>query len=124
MKRPITTKGVQRLDRHISNSSWQSILASSVKAFTPKRHACYQCAADAREQWIAVFGRNRADLGPGHATELAAREAAHYAPLRPLDQPPAAPRRPSRAAPSVPRPEAERRGPSIHHRRPAPGIGR
>src|SRR5215210_6253310 len=32
--------------------------------------------AEARAQWIAVFGRDRADLGPGHAAELAAREAA------------------------------------------------
>ena len=31
--------------------------------------------AEAREQWIAVFGRDRADLGPGHAAELAARSA-------------------------------------------------
>jgi hypothetical protein len=42
--------------------------------------------AGAREQWIAVFGRDRADLGPGHAAELATREVARYAPLRPLDQ--------------------------------------
>jgi hypothetical protein len=42
--------------------------------------------AEAREQWIAVFGRERADLGPGHAAELAAAEAAHYAAPRPLEQ--------------------------------------
>jgi hypothetical protein len=42
--------------------------------------------ADARDQWIAVFGRDRADLGPGHAAELAATEAARYAETRPLDQ--------------------------------------
>jgi ATP-dependent exoDNAse (exonuclease V) alpha subunit len=80
--------------------------------------------ADARAQWIAVFGRDRADLGPGHATELAAREAARYAQLRPHDQPPATPPRQSRAAPSVPRPEGERLGPSINRRGAAPGIGR
>ena len=33
-----------------------------------------------------MFGRDRADLGPGHAAELAAREAAHYAAPRPLEQ--------------------------------------
>ncbi|WP_100501689.1 MobF family relaxase [Geodermatophilus chilensis] len=38
--------------------------------------------AEAREQWIAVFGRDRADLGPSHATELAAAEVARYAPPR------------------------------------------
>ena len=80
--------------------------------------------AEAREQWIAVFGRDRADLGPGHAAELAAREAARYAPLRPLDQPSATPPRPAPAGASVPRPEAERQGPSINRRGATPGIGR
>jgi hypothetical protein len=42
--------------------------------------------SDAREQWIAVFARNGADLGPGHAAELAAAEAARYVRSRPLDQ--------------------------------------
>jgi exodeoxyribonuclease V alpha subunit len=42
--------------------------------------------ADAREQWIAVFGRNQSDLGPAHAAELAAREAARYAPPRSLEE--------------------------------------
>ena len=41
---------------------------------------------EAREQWIAVFARDRADLGPAHAAELAAREAARYAEPRPLEQ--------------------------------------
>jgi hypothetical protein len=41
--------------------------------------------AEAREQWIAVFSRDRADLGPSHAAELAAAEAARYAQPRPLD---------------------------------------
>src|SRR3712207_3824711 len=41
---------------------------------------------EAREQWIAVFGRDRADLGPAHAAELAAAEAARYAIPRPLGQ--------------------------------------
>jgi exodeoxyribonuclease V alpha subunit len=40
----------------------------------------------AREQWIAVFGRDRADIGPAHAAALAAAEAARYAPSRPLEQ--------------------------------------
>ena len=42
--------------------------------------------AEAREQWLAVFARDRADLGPAHATRLAAAEAARYAPQRPLEQ--------------------------------------
>jgi hypothetical protein len=40
--------------------------------------------AGARQQWTAVFGRDRADLGPGHAAQLAAAEAARYAQPRPL----------------------------------------
>jgi hypothetical protein len=42
--------------------------------------------ADAREQWIAVFSCDRTDLGPGHAAQLAAAEAARYAAPRPLGQ--------------------------------------
>ena len=42
--------------------------------------------AEAREQWTAVFARDRADLGPARAREFAAAEAARYAPPRPLDQ--------------------------------------
>ena len=42
--------------------------------------------AEAREQWLAVFARDRADLGPAHAARLAAAEAARYAQPRPLEQ--------------------------------------
>jgi exodeoxyribonuclease V alpha subunit len=42
--------------------------------------------AEARGQWIAVFGRDRADLGPGHAAAQAAAEAARYALPRSLEQ--------------------------------------
>ena len=67
----------------------------------------------AREQWIAAFSRDRADLGPRHAAALAAREADRYAPIR-------------RAAPgsSVRRPDPERRAPAMVRRGAAPGIGR
>jgi exodeoxyribonuclease V alpha subunit len=40
---------------------------------------------EAREHWIAAFSRDRADLGPAHAAQLAAAEAARYALPRPLD---------------------------------------
>ena len=79
--------------------------------------------ADAREQWIAVFGRDRADLGPGHAAELAAREADRYARGRPLDQPRRLPRgRP----PSTERPPTRSRTTGAVDQPPerAPGIGR
>jgi hypothetical protein len=42
--------------------------------------------AQAREQWLAVFARDRADLGPAHAARLAAAEAARYAQQRQLEQ--------------------------------------
>jgi exodeoxyribonuclease V alpha subunit len=40
---------------------------------------------EARERWLAVFARDRADLGPAHAAQQAAAEAARYAPVRLLD---------------------------------------
>ncbi len=49
-------------------------------------HLIAEDPAEAREQWITMFGRNRADLGPGHAAQRAAAEAAHYAAPRPLEQ--------------------------------------
>ncbi|WP_336031980.1 MobF family relaxase [Geodermatophilus sp. FMUSA9-8] len=42
--------------------------------------------AEAREQWLAVFARDRTDLGPAHAARLAAAEAARYATSRPPEQ--------------------------------------
>jgi hypothetical protein len=48
-------------------------------------HPIAESVDDAREQWVAVFSRDRADLGPAHAAELAAREAERYARLRPLE---------------------------------------
>jgi hypothetical protein len=49
-------------------------------------HLVAETVDDARQQWIAVFGRDRADLGPAHAADLAAREAERYALQRPLDE--------------------------------------
>jgi hypothetical protein len=40
---------------------------------------------EARKQWITVFDRDRADLGPAHSAELAATDAARYVPPRSLD---------------------------------------
>jgi integrase len=54
-----------------------------------ERNTAHLGAADAeqaREQWLAAFARDRADLGPTHAADLAAAEAARYAPPRPLEQ--------------------------------------
>ncbi|SET72079.1 AAA domain-containing protein [Geodermatophilus poikilotrophus] len=80
--------------------------------------------AKARAQWIAVFGRDRADLGPGHAAELAAREAARDRQDRSRDRTAAAAPRPVAPVLSVPRPEAERRGPTLARGGATPGIGR
>jgi hypothetical protein len=41
---------------------------------------------EARGQWIAVFARDRADLGPAHAARRAAADLARHAPGRPLEQ--------------------------------------
>ena len=46
---------------------------------TKTAHLIAANLTESRDQWIAVFARDRADLGPAHAAELAAREAARYA---------------------------------------------
>ena len=55
-------------------------------------HLVADSTDDARSQWIAVFGRDRADLGPTHAARLAADAIDRYgptAPRRPALRPPA-----------------------------------
>jgi len=47
-------------------------------------HLVADTPQQARDQWIEVFSRDRADLGPAHTARLAAQEAAPYAPHRPL----------------------------------------
>lgn len=42
---------------------------------------------DARAQWIEVFGRNRADLGPRHARTLATEAIDRYGPAAPRRRP-------------------------------------
>ncbi len=51
---------------------------------TNTAHLIATTDAEAREQWTFAFGRDRADLGPAHTRDSAAREAARYAPPRPL----------------------------------------
>ncbi len=68
-----------------------SSAASAYVAMTRGRerntaHLVADDVEDAREQWVAVFARDRADLGPAHAATLAAAEADQYARLRPLKQ--------------------------------------
>jgi hypothetical protein len=47
-------------------------------------HVVADTTQQARNQWIEVFNRDRADLGPAHAARLASQEAAQYATHRPL----------------------------------------
>ena len=50
-------------------------------------HLVAESVDDARSQWVDVFNRDRADLGPGHAAERAADDIDRYGPNA---QPPAA----------------------------------
>ena len=50
---------------------------------TNTAHLVAEDLDDARQQWTAVFSRDRADLGPAHAAGLAAEEAAKYEPYIP-----------------------------------------
>jgi conjugative relaxase-like TrwC/TraI family protein len=43
-------------------------------------HLVADSPEEARRQWIGVFGRDRADLGPAHAAHLAAEDIATYGP--------------------------------------------
>ncbi|MDP3950572.1 MobF family relaxase [Microbacterium sp.] len=52
-------------------------------------HLVAETTDDARAQWIDVFSRDRADLGPGHAAQTAAHDIDRYGPQA---QPPARPR--------------------------------
>ncbi|WP_344047081.1 MobF family relaxase [Nocardioides panacihumi] len=60
--------------------------------------------AEARQQWIDVFTRDRADLGPAHARGLAIDAIDRYGPNPPRRQRPAAFNDPRRPAPGVSQP--------------------
>ena len=72
-------------------------------------HLVAESISDARTQWVDVFNRDRADLGPGHAAERAADDIDRYGPSAP---PPGAglqaamlrdgPRRPPQPIPTSP----------------------
>jgi len=46
---------------------------------------------DAKKEWIDVFSRDRADLGPGHARTLAVEAIDRYGPNQPRRRPPTSP---------------------------------
>jgi hypothetical protein len=64
-------------------------------------HLVADSLEEARRQWVEVFGRDRADLGPAHAARLAAEAVERYGPDAPRARP-ASPARPARPAPYVP----------------------
>ena len=47
-------------------------------------HLVAESVEDARRQWIDVFGRDRADLGPAHAAQRAAEDIERYGPKVPV----------------------------------------
>ena len=46
-------------------------------------HLVAESVEDARNQWVAAFARDRADLGPAHARGAAAEAIDHYGPNAP-----------------------------------------
>jgi len=70
-------------------------------------HLVAESVEDARTQWIDVFGRDRADLGPAHAREAAAEAVDRYGPN--------APKRPA-----VRRPVVRRHDDDFGYRPPSP----
>ena len=83
--------------------------ASAYVAMTRGRHhniahLVAESVDDARSQWVDVFSRDRADLGPRHAAERAADDIDRYGPNAPPPSPTAtagrgAARRPTSAHP-------------------------
>lgn len=79
-------------------------------------HLVAETTDDARRQWVDVFGRDRADLGPTHAARRAAEDIDRYGP--------AAPKQPAIRPPDLSRRrEADFRHPWARPV-PGPGIGR
>ncbi len=85
-------------------------------------HLVAESVEDARRQWVEVFARDRADLGPAHAARIAADDIERYGPQAPQRRAPSGtsalqaaaldasrPRRPREPIPG-PRPPAPDRG--------------
>jgi len=76
-------------------------------------HLVAESVDDARRQWVEVFGRDRADLGPSHAAGIAAEAIDRYGPMQArYTRRTTAPRRPE--------PDVTYRPPAPS---PAPGLG-
>ena len=79
-------------------------------------HLVAETIEDARAQWVDVFSRDRADLGPGHAAQTAAEDIERYGPqARPrgseldVHTPHLGPRRPPQPIPAASAPTTVRR---------------
>ena len=77
-------------------------------------HLVAESVEDARKQWVNVFGRDRADLGPTHARDAAVEAIDRYGPT-------------ATPSPGARRPTPKRREEDFQYQRPAsspgPGIG-
>lgn len=80
---------------------------------------------DARRQWIEVFSRDRADLGPAHAAERAATDLDTYGPQRPQRRTRLLPQgeQPHRRRPEQTYPLRPTTSPSPSHSPSTPGFG-
>lgn len=78
-------------------------------------HVVAASVEDARSQWIAVFGRDWADLGPSHAAGMAAEAIDRHGPMTTPYV-----RRARRASPPGQRPHVSGRAPEHPYRPPAP----
>ncbi len=80
-------------------------------------HLVAESVDDARRQWIEVFGRDRADLGPAHAADVAAEDVDRYGTLAHAST--------SLQAAALARMQtAEKRRPPDRYSSPPPEVGR
>ncbi len=83
-------------------------------------HLVAESVEDARSQWVEVFGRDRADLGPSHAAGMAVEAIDRYGPMQ-------APYVRRARRPSMPRQRPPAPPPDLTHRpstpSSAPGLG-
>ena len=64
-------------------------------------HLVAESVEEARKQWVEVFARDRADLGPAHARRQAIEAIDRYGPQQRRRPLPSRPPRPARTAPSA-----------------------
>ena len=88
-------------------------------------HLVADTLEEARAQWVEVFGRDRADLGPGHAARAAAEDIDRYGPQAPAQSDGLALQRAALQEAARRRREPARPRPPVHTPEPrSPGIGR